>query len=249
MATVLTERTYTGDWLKGEVEVPQLFSRDQITLKSNGSTVVTLQSGTVLGKIKAGTATSAAKSGGNTGNGTLTVDVSTPVVSGAQNGVYTVRLIAAAANAGTFRVTDPSGNVLGDVGVGSTFTDQIKFATADGATDFVVGDGFDITVALATSKWVQLSLTATDGSQIAAGILFDLTAVPATGDLQGVAVTRQATVADVGLTWPVGATTNQIAAAVAQTEHRGHHRPPGSVKRNASYPQPHFPGPALMSNP
>jgi hypothetical protein len=221
MATVLTERTYTGDWLKGEVEIPQHFSRDQITLKSNGSTIVTLQSGTVLGKIRTGAATSAAKSGGNTGNGALTVDATTPVLAGAQAGVYSVRLITAATNGGTFRVTDPNGFVLGDVAVAATFADQIKFAVADGATDFIVGDGFDITVAAGSAKWTQMSLTAIDGSQIAAGILFDLTAVPATGDLQGVAITRTATVADVGLTWPAGASAGQIAAAVAQLSTAG----------------------------
>ena len=91
-------------------------------------------------------AASAAKSGGNTGNGTLTLDATTPVLAGAKVGVYTVRLITAATNAGTFRVEDPDGNVLGDVAVGGTFSDDIKFATADGSTDFAVGDGFDITV-------------------------------------------------------------------------------------------------------
>lgn len=216
MPTVLTERVYPGDWLKGEIEIPQKFSRDQITLKSNGATIATLQSGTVLGKIPGGTATATAKTGGNTGNGTITVDATTPVLAGVKGGTYTVRLIAAATNSGTFRVTDPHGFVLGDVTVGATFADQIKFATTDGATDFIVGDGFDIVVAPGASKWVPLSFTGNDGSQIAAGVLFDLTQVPATGDLQGVAITRQATVADVGLTWPAGASAGQIAAAVTQ---------------------------------
>lgn len=106
--------------------------------------------GTVLEETVFGTATSAAKTGGNTGNGTLTVDATTPVLYGGQPGIYTVRCIAAEANAGTLRVTSPTGEVLGDVAVGSTFANRIKFATADGATDFIVGDGFDITVVGAT---------------------------------------------------------------------------------------------------
>ena len=59
------------------------------------------------GKIGIGQASSAAKSGGNTGNGTLTMDVTTPIRTGAKAGIYTVRFIAAASNNGTFRVEDP----------------------------------------------------------------------------------------------------------------------------------------------
>ena len=126
------------------------FSTKQVTVKSGAS----LARGTVLEEVVAGTAASAAKSGGNTGNGTLTLDATTPVLTGAAAGVYQVRLITAATNAGTFRVTAPNGNVLGDVGVGATFSNKIKFATADGSTDFAVGDGFDITVT-ATGQKVQ----------------------------------------------------------------------------------------------
>lgn len=108
--------------------------------------------GTVLEIASKPTAASAAKSGGNTGNGTLTLDATTPVLAATTpTGVYTVRLITAASNAGTFRVTAPDGTVLGDVAVGSTFSNRIKFATADGATDFIVGDGFDITVTAPTA--------------------------------------------------------------------------------------------------
>lgn len=100
----------------------------------------------------ASTAVAATKAGGNTGNGTITVDVATPVLAHAIAGVYTARCIAAAANSGTFRVTDPNGLVLGDVVVGATFADQIKFVIADGAADFIVGDGFDVTVAVNTGR-------------------------------------------------------------------------------------------------
>lgn len=132
--------TFTPDNLIG----PGCFDMQTaaITLKSGSNYV----RGTVLEETVFGTAASAAKSGGNTGNGTLTMDATTPVLYGAHAGVYTVRLIAAAANAGTWRVTAPDGTVLGDVAVGATFSNRIKFATADGATDFIVGDGFDITV-------------------------------------------------------------------------------------------------------
>lgn len=104
----------------------------------------------VLTPAAGGSAVSAAKSGGNTGGGSLTLDVTTPVLAGAKVGVYTVRCITAATDSGTFRVTDPDGFVIGDVAVGATFANDIKFAIADGAPDFVVGDGFDITVSANT---------------------------------------------------------------------------------------------------
>jgi hypothetical protein len=96
--------------------------------------------------------TSAAKSGGNTGNGTLVLDATTPVQANAVPGVYTVRCIEAVTNGGKFEVKDPTGKSLGMAiivaGAGGTytFTDQIKFVLTDAGTDFIVGDGFDVTV-------------------------------------------------------------------------------------------------------
>lgn len=130
--------------------------------------------GAVLGKISGGAASAAAKSGGNTGTGTLTMDASTPVLAGAKPGVYQVRFNAAATNNGTFRVTDPDGFVIGDVvmaaGAGA-FANDIKFAIADGATDFIVGDGFDVTVAAGSGKYKLAAAAATDGSAVPAVIL------------------------------------------------------------------------------
>jgi hypothetical protein len=112
---------------------------------------------------------SAAKAGGNTGNGTLTMDATTPVKAGAKVGIYRVRFVIAAANNGTFIVEDPDGIQIGTIvmaaGAGA-FDDVIKFAIADGATDFIVGDGFDVTVAAGSGKYVLSLAAATDGSQI-----------------------------------------------------------------------------------
>jgi len=121
--------------------------------------------GTLLGKILLGTASSAAKSGGNTGQGTLTLDGPTPILANAKAGIYTVRCIAAASGGGTFRVTDPFGHVLGDVAVGATFANQIKFVIADGDPDFIVGDGFDITIAEGSGKYKAYDKANVDGSQ------------------------------------------------------------------------------------
>lgn len=102
----------------------------------------------------AATATPAAKAGGNTGNGALTMDATAPIGRGVKPGIYVVRCIVAATNGGTFRIEDPDGTVLGDVAVGATFDDDLKFVIADGSTDFIVGDGFDITVAAPASTQV-----------------------------------------------------------------------------------------------
>ncbi len=125
--------------------------------------------GAVLGKITIGAATAAAKAGGNTGNGTLTMDGTTPVKAGAKVGVYKVRFTVAATNNGTVIVTDPDNIEIGTVvmaaGAGA-YDGPVKFAIADGATDFAVGDGFDITIAAGSGKYKLSAAAATDGSQI-----------------------------------------------------------------------------------
>lgn len=177
--------------------------------------------GMVLGKITRGSATSAATSGGNTGNGTLTVDGTTPVKAGAKTGVYTVRFIAAATNNGTFRVTDPDGFVLGDVvmaGGSGAFDNDIKFAIADGATDFVVGDGFDVTVAVGSLKYVPHDPTKNDGREIACAVALQPVDASAADVTDVVILARgPAEVSNLGLKWHSSVNSNNLkSAAMAQ---------------------------------
>jgi hypothetical protein len=51
---ILTESGYVSDWLKGETELPNKYSRDQITLANGGGSAVTYVSGTVLAKNGSG---------------------------------------------------------------------------------------------------------------------------------------------------------------------------------------------------
>lgn len=138
-----------------------------------------LARGTVLGQVTIGAASSAAKAGGNTGTGTLVLDVTTPVEANAKAGIYTVRCVEAVVNGGKFQVIDPFGVDLGTViipaGAGNsvTFSDQVKFVLTDGGTDFIVGDGFDITVAAGSGKYRVSKTAATDGSQVPTAILVD----------------------------------------------------------------------------
>ena len=151
-----------------QLEMP---NKDAVRAKFMIATGQTLKAGSVLG-AKDGTAGAAAGAagGGNTGDGTI----SAITLSGkAKVGVYKATCIAAAADSGTFRVEDPDGFVLGDVDVGTQFSDDVVFTISDGAADFIVGDYFDITVTVASDKGhLVLSLAAAvDGSEVPMAIL------------------------------------------------------------------------------
>lgn len=143
-------------------------SRDNITIESGAGVV---KANTVLGKKSTGGASSAVKAGGNTGDGTFVLNATTPVRAGAIPGIYKLRAITAVVNGGVFRLEDPNGVVLGDytilAGAGGVITvdDQIMGVLTDGAIDFVVGDGFDITVAAGAGKWVPATNTGVTGAQ------------------------------------------------------------------------------------
>lgn len=136
----------------------------------------TVLRGSVLGKITTGEASSAAKTGGNAADtGTFVLDATTPILAGAMPGVYLLRCITAAANGGTFRLYDPDGGVLGDYaitgGAGGTVTvdKHIKGVLTDGTQDFIVGEGFDITVE-GSGKYRLATTAAVDGSAVPCGI-------------------------------------------------------------------------------
>jgi hypothetical protein len=136
-----------------------------------------LAAGAVLGQITLGAASSAAKAGGNTGNGTFVLDVTTPVRVGAKPGVYALRvLVVHAVHDYSVQLEDPDGNSLGTqrlTGAGASITidDDIKGVLTDGSTDFIVGDGFDVTIAAGSGKWTLAVAAAVDGSAKAKRIL------------------------------------------------------------------------------
>lgn len=149
-----------------------------------------IPSGTVLGQITVGAATSAAVAG-NVGNGTMgTVTLS----AGARNGVYRLTILAAASNAGSFVVEDPEGVVIGNGDVATAFSaGGLAFTLADGSTDFASGDQFTITVAVGTNKWVPYADANVNGSGVAAAILYEATD-DRTGDVTKVIIARDAEV-------------------------------------------------------
>lgn len=199
----------TSDWLKSE---PTRFTCETGVLASGQGKIDT---GTVLGRIKVGAATAAAVAGG-TGDGTLTVDATTPVLAGAQAGVYLVKCVEAAANGGRFEVNAPGGEVIGLVNVGETFAEQIKFAIADGAADFVVGDAFEVTVALGSEKYVVCDPTATDGSEKAVAITWRYHDVTSADRPDALLVVRDAEVAARELIWHANHNAASKDAALKQ---------------------------------
>lgn len=102
-----------------------------------------------------GTATATAAAGTNTGNGTISA-----ITTGAntKEGVYVVRCHTAVSNGGIFSVVDPDGVRLGDLTVGAAYSNgHLGMTISDGATDFVVGDLFNITAVIANGSKFRLT--------------------------------------------------------------------------------------------
>jgi hypothetical protein len=221
MGTTITENPRVSDVLLWEDGVDINWTRSAITVVSG---TVASAIGQVLGQVALGAASSAAKAGGNTASsGSLTLDVTTPVLANAKPGVYKVRCVKAAADAGTFVVTDPNGNAVGTLDAaltgGATFSNEIKFVLVSITShDFVVGDGFDVTIAAGSGKYTQLTPAALDGTQTAAGVLITgASAITYAADASVVAVTRGPAICKLnGLAWTSGMSAGQKTTALAQ---------------------------------
>lgn len=138
MPTSFTEGRRTAEFILSEA--PGWRSRENVIVTGSAALVA----GTVLGLVLA---TGITQEFAGTGNGVLTPDASTPLLAGVQEGAYRVVCIEPATNAGVFAVYDPQGVHIGNHTVaGAAFANQIKFAIADGATDFVAGDTFTLWV-------------------------------------------------------------------------------------------------------
>lgn len=197
--TTFTEGTHAGEFIVSEANGNR--SREKVTVLSGQ----VLKAGAVLGAVLLGAGSSAAFAG-NTGNGAMGAIT---VGAGAKPGAYKLVIIEPGANAGVFTVEDPDGVVIGRGTVAVAFNlGGLTFTLADGATDFVAGDGFTITVAAGSGKYKEYNPANADGSSVAKAVLYD--AVDATGgDKPGVAIVRDAEIRDGDLQWFAGATTNQ----------------------------------------
>lgn len=210
----LTETLHAGGFVVSEANGFRSREQGVIALSQ------TLVAGQVLGAsaVVAGATSSVTADAGNTGNGVFTIDGTAPVAGGAKNGAYRVVNALVAANGGEFEVFDPDGVNIGRVAVGATFNNQIKFAIADGATDFTIGDAFTVLVGIeqADKNYAALNMSGTDGSQHAAGILFAAVTTDGSTKQNATVMARACEVRGSDLTWPGGITAAQQAAATAE---------------------------------
>lgn len=126
----------------------------------------TYKRGTVLGQVSTLNVETVATST-NTGNGSVG---SISVEDAAPLGAYTLTATAAT----TFSVTDPEGTALAEATVGTAYTsDDLNFTITAGATAFVAGDSFTLTVVDAIGTFTECVKTATDGSQTPVAVLVD----------------------------------------------------------------------------
>lgn len=214
--TTLTEGRHANESFVSEA--PGDRSREAVIVKSGQN----LSACAVLGTIISGTAVSAAKSGGNTGNGTFVPDVTTPLLLGAKLGVYSLRFTSTT----NVRLEDPDGIVIGDTAIvattaqTATIAEQIKGLLTEGSVTFVAGDGFDITLSAISEKEVEYNPTGTDGSQTATGILYG-PANATSADVRAVAYKRDCEHNGNQIVWKSGATTAQKAKGTADLKRRG----------------------------
>lgn len=186
MPTTFTENPRDLAFLLSEAN--GMLSREAITILSGEGKLL---AGTVLGKVLYGTITTAAKSGGNTGNGTISA-VTVIGATGAKTGVYRLRFTAAT----TWNLVDPDGFEIGSGANGVANANDLAFTTTAGGTPFVAGDGFDITVPAGSGKYVASPNALTvgkEGAETACAILaYEVDATSA--DVSTVGITNDAEV-------------------------------------------------------
>lgn len=195
-------------------------SRDNLLLAASQNIVAgAILVAAVIAAGVTSTATAQADNAANTG--AITLDATTPVLDGAQNGTYRIVCIEPASDSGTFEVFDPEGRPIGKATVGVAFANQIKFVIADGATDFKAGEGFSVKVGVedADLKYSVMPNTGPAGAKLALALYNVVTGVSETGT-RTAGLTRDAEVAGPRLTWPAGisaaAKSETISALAAQ---------------------------------
>ena len=200
----LLEQWHDGGFVVSEANGH--LSREQVTL---GGGMLVL-AGTVLGQITSGASAHATSAAGatNTGNGTLAIG--TQPTSATPAGVYTITFTAAT----VFSVTGPGGlSLTGENTGAAVIIDGMAFTITAGATPFVAGDTFTITVTAAgtTGNYVPWNPAASDGSQTAAAILWG-TKDTTLGAASATIIARQAEVNGGELIWPATMTAAAVAS-------------------------------------
>jgi hypothetical protein len=209
--TTLTEGMHSAEFIINEMGSGK--SRSIGAVLASGQD---LDAGAVVGQKLTDTATIAAQDG-NTGDADIS-GVTVTLGAAAVPGVYLLTCTAETGNAGTFSVVTPDGTSLANLTVASAYTStHINLTLPDGTTDWAVGDV--VTVEVGSMEYTELDPDATNGSQIAAGILY--AATDATSAAAACTVINWAAdVNDAEITWPTGITDAEKAIAIQQLEAR-----------------------------
>ena len=205
--TPLVETRHTGGYRMWTTE-DNMITTAKIMLAAGSGIVV---AGTVLGAALVGSAATAAALGTNAGNGTFgAITVAAPAVVGP----YVVEFDSAT----NYVVSAPNGQEIGHGSTGAAFAaGGLGFTITAGGTPFAAADSFTVTVAGGTGKYAPYNPLANDGTEVAAGILYD-TRDTTLADQRAVADVRGPMRANVNeLIWGANVTTTpQQAAALAQ---------------------------------
>lgn len=159
MTTLATRSEKLSNVLAWESHADHGYCRSTVT--------VTVETGMDVGAVVVRSLTSPTATPVTTGTGNGSIGTIT-VADTAATGVYTLKIIEAAANAGNFVVLNPEGVSVGNGTVAVAFSGGgLSFTLADGSTDFVVGDSIAITVAGTVKyKWVEAADVATLGDDV-----------------------------------------------------------------------------------
>lgn len=172
-------------------------ARDNETILQDAGRVTVLKSQTLMARICVAAAAAGVADAGNAANtGTVT---GVALIAGTlpKVGAWVLACTVAAANGGTFKLTDPDGNIVRNdlvmaagAGLATTFYVPevgLKFVITDGAVDFLVGEKFTVAIT-AVNKWAPFNPAAVNGAQIPRGIFIgdDIAAATlAAGDVVG----------------------------------------------------------------
>lgn len=141
----------------------------EVTLHSLDDEVATPRGQVIVGTPQSVTVdeVTSAAAAGNTGDGTLTL-ADPAYGEGVKAGVYKVVFVAEDTDLGSFIVEDPDGIIVGTGTVGVAFDGLVKFTVADGTADFIVGDMFNITVAMTATGDGYILLETAEGHDFVA---------------------------------------------------------------------------------
>lgn len=167
----------------GSVVLVNAQFRDDLLAFAGAGTVLV---GTILARKSVADAVTVV-AGSNTGDGTVTLATVAagqiiPVV-----GAYNFECTAVVTNGGVFKLEDPNGTAVASgisltVGAGATTVVDaagLTFTVTDGATDFIIGDSFALTVA-ADGDLVPFATDGAGGAQVPIAILtYEVTATGA----------------------------------------------------------------------